>query len=99
MVRGHVHEEVLVESVEIRLELLRGHALSLGGVAWVVIDVGQKDGLGELGFNVFPGSGDRQDMYIKETDSRIGRKFCRECNGFHAIENLLYFDAWKISSP
>lgn len=54
-VLAHLAPDVLVEGVEVVLQLGRGEA-GFGVVGWVLVEVGQEDGLGVGGFDVFAGA-------------------------------------------
>jgi hypothetical protein len=45
--------EVLVELIEIHLQFCLAHLGTLGSMCRIVVDVGEENGLGELGFDVF----------------------------------------------
>jgi hypothetical protein len=50
---GELDEHVLVELVKVVLELLLGEG-ARGMVAWVLVQIGEHHGLGEVGLNMFP---------------------------------------------
>lgn len=54
-VLAHFAPEVLVEGVEVVLQLRGGHFVP-GGVGGVLVQVGEEDGLGVRGFDVFAGA-------------------------------------------
>lgn len=51
-VLAHLAPEVLVESIEVVLKL-RGRHFVAGSVGWVLVEVGQEDGLAVGGLHVF----------------------------------------------
>jgi len=52
---AHLAPEILVKGVEMVLELRRCHLVA-GCVGWVLVEVGQEDGLAVGGFDVFSGA-------------------------------------------
>jgi hypothetical protein len=67
---AHLTPEVLIEGIEMVLEL-RGVHLVLGVVGWVLVEVGEKNGLRVGGLDMFAGAAiavaTRSDLVVERT--------------------------------